>query len=61
MRPAERERNDPHIGLSNPDASTWDFDEPYLGPPEDGQPRRGSRRDDGTAPTEATETIVWSP
>jgi hypothetical protein len=41
-RPAEPERHDCHVGASNPDASTWDFERPYLGPPEGGQPRGGS-------------------
>jgi hypothetical protein len=41
VRPAEPERHDPHVGTSNPDRSTWDFDRPYLGPPEQGQPRLG--------------------
>lgn len=40
-RPAEPERHDAHVGTSNPDQSTWDFDRPYLGPPEQGQPRLG--------------------
>ncbi len=40
-RPAEPERHDRHVGTSNPNASTWDFERPYLGPPEGGQPRGG--------------------
>ncbi len=41
-RPAEPERHDPRVGTSNPHASLWQVDEPYLGPPEAGQPRAGS-------------------
>lgn len=37
--PAEHERHDPHVGMSNPNQSIWDWELPYLGPPEDGQPR----------------------
>jgi transaldolase len=39
--PAEPERDDPHVGMSNPDQSTWSWERCYLGPPEAGQPRRG--------------------
>jgi hypothetical protein len=41
-RPAEPERKNPHVGESNPAASLWDEDKPYTGPPESGQPRKGS-------------------
>lgn len=41
-QPAERERHDPEVGASNPNQSSWAFERPYLGPPEDGQPRAGS-------------------
>lgn len=40
---ADPERRDPHVGQSQPDASNWDSQRPYIGPPEDGQPRMGSR------------------
>jgi hypothetical protein len=40
--PAEPERRDPQVGQANPDASTWEFENPYLGPPEEGQPRIGN-------------------
>lgn len=43
-RPAEPERHDERVGASHPDASTWDFEKPYLGPPEEGQPRMGGLR-----------------
>jgi hypothetical protein len=43
-RPAEPERHDPTVGQNNPDASTWEFERPYLGPPEEGQPRIGNGR-----------------
>lgn len=50
-RPAEPERHDPHVGESNPAQSLWDIDEPYTGPPEDGQPRKGAAlKDPPTAP-----------
>jgi hypothetical protein len=42
IRPAERERHDPRVGTSNPNQSSWDWESPYLGPPEEGQPRAGS-------------------
>lgn len=42
-RPANSERHDPNVGQSQPDASNWDCDCPYIGPPEEGQPRLGSR------------------
>jgi hypothetical protein len=45
--PAEPERHDPHVGASNPNASSWDSEKPYLGPPEEGQPRAGSARPSG--------------
>jgi hypothetical protein len=41
-RPAEPERHDPKVGESQPCASTWDWENAYTGPPEDGQPRMGS-------------------
>jgi hypothetical protein len=41
-RPAEPERHDPHVGMSNANQSSWDWESPYLGPPEAGQPRAGS-------------------
>jgi hypothetical protein len=41
-RPAERERHNPRVGTSNPNQSSWDWEAPYLGPPEAGQPRAGS-------------------
>ncbi len=41
--PATPERRDPHVGQSQPDASNWDLERPYIGPPEEGQPRMGSR------------------
>jgi hypothetical protein len=41
-RPAELERSDPQVGQSQPCASTWEWERPYNGPPEDGQPRAGS-------------------
>lgn len=37
--PAEPERRDPRVGISNPHQSLWVIDHPYLGPPEEGQPR----------------------
>jgi hypothetical protein len=42
-QPAEPERNDPHVGVSNPNASSWGFEHPYSGPPEEGQPRQGRK------------------
>lgn len=39
---AEPERHDRHVGMSNPNQSTWDWEKPYLGPPEEGQPRAGT-------------------
>jgi len=39
---AEPERHDPQVGQSQPGASTWEWERPYTGPPEDGQPRAGS-------------------
>ena len=41
--PAEPERTDPKVGESQPSASLWIRDEAYNGPPEDGQPRAGSK------------------
>jgi hypothetical protein len=41
-RPADPERHEQKVGESQPDASTWDWEDPYVGPPEDGQPRAGS-------------------
>jgi hypothetical protein len=40
--PADPERHDNKVGASQPDASTWDWENAYAGPPEDGQPRAGS-------------------
>jgi quercetin dioxygenase-like cupin family protein len=40
--PGEPERRDPKVGGSHPDASTWGWHQPYMGPPEEGQPRAGS-------------------
>lgn len=42
-RPAQPERNDPTIGDSNPAKSLWDESKPYVGPPEEGQPRKGAK------------------
>ncbi len=41
-RPADPERYDPQVGQSQPGASTWEWENAYTGPPEDGQPRAGS-------------------
>lgn len=41
-KPAEPERKDPKVGMSNPAESLWDVDSPYVGPPEEGQPRKGN-------------------
>jgi hypothetical protein len=41
--PAEPERNDPKVSESQPCASLWVLDDEYNGPPEDGQPRAGSK------------------
>jgi hypothetical protein len=49
-RPAEPERHDPHVGLSQPCASTWGWERAYNGPPEDGQPRAGSAPQPGSVP-----------
>lgn len=43
-RAAEPERHDVHVGMSNPNQSTWEWEKPYLGPPEEGQPRAGSSK-----------------
>lgn len=43
-RPAEPERKDQQVGISNPAKSLWDEDKPYTGPPESGQPRQGGAR-----------------
>lgn len=48
-RPAEPERHDSRMGASNPHRSTWDCDDPYYGPPEEGQPRMGDRRSGSAA------------
>ena len=56
--PAELERHDLRIGTSNPHRSSWDWDRPYLGPPEEGQPRAGTARPAGPdtrAPRPASE------
>ena len=53
-RPAEPERHDPHVGRSNPDASLWVVDKPYVGPPESGQPRH-EREPEVAAPGDAEE------
>ena len=37
--PAEPERHEPRAGTANPQQSLWLVDYPYLGPPEEGQPR----------------------
>ena len=42
-QPADPERRDPNVGAAQPDASTWDWERAYNGPPEDAQPRAGSR------------------
>jgi hypothetical protein len=69
-RPAEPERHDPHVGMSHPDQSTWDWEKPYLGPPEEGQPRAGSAhrisdaRSDAPRPavrSEPTRTLAKAP
>jgi hypothetical protein len=39
--PAEPERRDLRVGTANPHRSLWGIDHPYLGPPEEGQPRVG--------------------
>jgi hypothetical protein len=41
-RPAEPERYDDKVAESQPEGSTWSWEDPYVGPPEDGQPRMGS-------------------
>jgi hypothetical protein len=41
-RPADPERHELIVGVSQPCASTWDWEKAYTGPPEDGQPRTGS-------------------
>lgn len=41
VSPADPERRDPQVGAANPHRSLWGIDFPYLGPPEEGQPRIG--------------------
>ena len=41
-KPADPERHEERVGQSQPCASTWEWERPYNGPPEDGQPRKGS-------------------
>lgn len=60
-RPAEPERHDPRMGASNPHRSTWDCDDPYYGPPEEGQPRMGNRRSGSDAELARRASAKQSP
>jgi hypothetical protein len=42
VQPADPDRDDPRAAEPQPNASTWG-ESPYNGPPEEGQPRAGSR------------------
>jgi hypothetical protein len=57
-RPAEPERDDPHVGASNPNGSTWGFARPYLGPPEGGQPRARRARDGAKSDLDDAPVVV---
>jgi hypothetical protein len=41
-KPADPERHEASVAQSQPEGSTWAWEHPYVGPPEDGQPRAGS-------------------
>lgn len=41
-KPAKPEQNNEKIGTSNPAQSLWDDKKVIIGPPEAGQPRKGS-------------------
>jgi hypothetical protein len=56
-RAAEPERHVSHVGMSSPNQSTWDWETPYLGPPEDGQPRAGSARRPALAPRRRADSL----
>jgi hypothetical protein len=43
VQPANSERSDRRVGISQPNASAWGYEHPYQGPPEEGQPRIGSK------------------
>lgn len=47
--PAKPEQKDPKIGTSNPAESLWEDSKVQIGPPADGQPRKGGASD--AAPT----------
>lgn len=53
-KPAEPERKDKNVGTSNPAESLWEVDKPYTGPPEEGQPRKGSAQQ---APATAPQIV----
>jgi len=57
--PAEPERHDPRIGASQPDASTWEWQQPYAGPPEAGQPRAGSAAGHERLDSRGAKPRVW--
>lgn len=59
-RPAEPERHNLHIGMSSPNQSTWDCESPYLGPPEDGQPRAGSAHGTSSDPDRGEAPLTSS-